>query len=88
MRGELVQRLGTGAQGEAERYLRIALRIACSQGAPVYNLRAATSLAYLLAEAGLDAEAKAAIDPALIRELKEWRGPEAVIARKLRSELE
>jgi class 3 adenylate cyclase len=88
MRGELVQRLGTGAQGEAERYLRIALRIACSQGAPVYNLRAATSLAYLLAEAGLHAEAKAAIDPALIRELKEWRGPEAVIARKLRSELE
>ncbi len=88
IRGELVLRRGDGAMPEAERHLTTALRIAQNQGAPVYNLRVAISLARLLAEAGRRAEAKRAIDPAVISQLDEWNGPEAAIADRLRSELE
>jgi hypothetical protein len=88
IRGELVLRLANGTRPDAERHLATALRIAQKQGAPVYNLRAATSLAHLLAESGRRAEAKAAIDPAVISQLDEWNGPEATIARRLRSELD
>jgi class 3 adenylate cyclase len=87
LRGELVLRqLGNDARPEVERHLATALRIAQSQGAPVYNLRAGISLARLLAETGRRAEARAVIDAAAIKELGDWNGSEALIANQLISD--
>jgi hypothetical protein len=88
LRGELVLRhLGNDARPEVERYLATALRIAQSQGAPVYNLRAGISLARLLAETGRRAQAGAVIDAAAIKELGDWNGLEAAIACQLISDV-
>jgi class 3 adenylate cyclase/ABC-type lipoprotein export system ATPase subunit len=87
VRGELVLRQSAGDAPQAERYLVTALRIATGQGAPVYQLRAATELARLLAETGRREEAKTVIDRASERSLPEWNGPEIAVAARLRSAL-
>ena len=75
VRGELVLRQSAGNAPQAERYLATALHIATGQGAPVYQLRAATELARLLAQSGRRDEAKTVIDRASEKSLPEWNGP-------------
>jgi tetratricopeptide (TPR) repeat protein len=87
IRGELVLRQSAGNAPQAERFLGTALRIATRQGAPVYQLRAATELARLLAEGGRRDEAKTVIDRAREKSLPEWNGPEIAAAAALRSSL-
>ncbi len=87
IRGELVLRESAGNAELAERYLRIALRIAGDQGAKVFHLRAGISLARQLAERGRRDEAKTVLALANADGLIEWDGPETAVARQLRSAL-
>jgi predicted ATPase len=63
--GELTLRQSAGAVDEAEQHLRAALAVARRQSAGAFELRAALSLAQLLAERGRRAEAAAALSPAV-----------------------
>jgi hypothetical protein len=87
IRGELMLKQSAGDAGQAEHYFGTAARIADQQGAPVYRLRAGTSLSRLLAEQGRRDEARTVLDRANANPLDEWEGPEIAIAARLRSEL-
>jgi class 3 adenylate cyclase/ABC-type lipoprotein export system ATPase subunit len=87
IRGELLLRQSADNALQAENFLGMALRIATDQGAPVFQLRAGTALARLLAEAGRRDEAKTVINRASTNRLAEWDGPEITSAAQLRSQL-
>ena len=87
IRGELVLRQSAANSREAVEYLKTSLRIADQQDAPVFRLRAAISLAQLLAENGRREEAKAVIDRAGALSLTEWDGTEIASVARLRSNL-
>ncbi len=61
VRGELLLKLGANRAAEAEQCFRTALEVARRQAAKTYELRAATSLARLLAEQGRRDEAHATL---------------------------
>jgi hypothetical protein len=87
LRGELVLREDAGDTDRALRDFQTALRIAQVQGAPIYQLRAATGAARLLAEIGQRDRACQVLDQACMAVVSEWAGPESDIARQLRSQL-
>jgi hypothetical protein len=87
LRGELVLRQSAGDARQAERHFGTAARLAAEQGALVYQLRAGTLLARLLAEQGRREEARTVLDGANANPLDEWDGPEIGIAAQLQSEL-
>jgi class 3 adenylate cyclase len=87
IRGELLLRQSVDNALQAENFLDTALRIAADQGAPVFQLRAGTALARLLAEAGRRDEAKIVINQASTKSLAGWDGPEITDAAQLRTQL-
>jgi class 3 adenylate cyclase len=87
LRGELSLQQSADDKMEAERCLSIAERIAREQSALIYQLRASTSLAELLAHDGRHNEARNVLDIALSYPLDEWLGPETATAAQLRLSL-
>jgi hypothetical protein len=87
LRGELVLRQSAGDARQAEQHFGTAARIAATQGAVVYQLRAGTLLSRLLAEQGRREEARTVLDHATANRLDEWMGSEPAIAVQLRSQL-
>ena len=87
IRGELLLRESARNTEPAEQFLRIASRIAGEQGAKIFHLRAATSLARLLAENGRREDAQIVLAQVEMNGLDEWSGPEIAIAKQLRSAL-
>jgi class 3 adenylate cyclase len=87
LRGELTLRLASADAASAERDLAIAVRMAAEQGAPVLQLKAAASLARLLAESGRGEAAGRILDQARLNRLDSWDGPEIAAADELRSQL-
>ena len=87
LRGELTLKASSEDVAQAERYLKIAARIASGQGAKVFHLRAGISLARLLADQGRRSEARSELANACSDPLVEWSGPEVAQASQLRSQL-
>jgi len=88
LRGEVLLRLSADNSPEAERHLATAVRIAREQGAVVFHLRAAVSLARLLAEQGRQDLARAVLDRASANMPDEWNGTDRPVAAKLQSDLQ
>lgn len=86
-RGELLLRQSAGHASEAERFLRIAERIAGEQEAAIFHVRAGTSLAGLLADSGRRDEARAIIDRATAYRMDAWTDRETAMAARLRATL-
>jgi class 3 adenylate cyclase len=87
LRGELMLRLGAADTLQCKRYMATALRMATEQGAPILQLKAATSLARLLANSGRRDEASTILDRSQENVPDEWEGPETAAALQLRSGL-
>jgi class 3 adenylate cyclase len=87
LRGELLMRQSGDNSPEAEQYLGTAVRIASEQGAVVLHLRAALSLARLLAARGQRNQARMVLDCANPSRLDEWDGSEITSAAQLWSDL-
>lgn len=87
LRGELTLKASSEDVAQAERYLKIAARIASEQGAKVFHLRAGLSLARLLADQGRRADARTELASACHDPLIEWIGPEVAAAKQLQSQL-
>ena len=87
LRGELLVRLSADNCPEAEQHLGTAVRIASEQGAAILHLRAALSLARLLAERGQRNQARMVLDCANPSKLDEWDGSEITSAAQLSSDL-
>jgi class 3 adenylate cyclase len=87
IRGEALLRQSATNALQAEQYLGTSLRIAKQQGALVFHIRAAITLAQLLAESGRREEAKGIIDRASAQSLEEWDGTEIASAAQLRAHL-
>ena len=87
LRGELLVRQSADNSAEAEQHLGTAVRIAGEQGAVVFQLRAALSLARLLAGRGQRNQARMVLDRANPSRLDEGDGPETTSAAQLLSDL-
>jgi tetratricopeptide (TPR) repeat protein len=78
---------GTAASAEVEADLRAAVQLAESQGAQAFQLRAATSLARLLAEQGTRREARDLLARIYGRFTEGFHAPDLLEARELLDEL-
>jgi class 3 adenylate cyclase len=87
LRGELLLRQSADKALDAERYLGAATRIARTQGAVAYLLRAATSLAKLLVEEGRREEARTVLKDVVLDRSPEWEGPEFATFDRLQLDL-
>jgi hypothetical protein len=87
LRGDVLLRLSADNSPEAEGHLATAVRIASEQGAVAFHLRAAVSLARLLADRGRQDLARAVLSRASANMPDDWNGSEIPIAANLRSDL-
>jgi hypothetical protein len=87
LRGDVLLRLSADNAPEAEGHLATAVRIASEQGAVVFHLRAAVSLARLLADRGRQDLARAVLSRAGANMPDDCNGSEIPGAANLRSDL-
>lgn len=86
LRAEIVH-LSGGNQAQAEALLKQALRVALRQGAAIWELRSATSLAALCAASGLKLQARNLLGPICAKFRESNETPEVRAARQLFSTL-